>query len=60
MRIKAVIAAAFFALGLVGMGSANAGVEVCYEFHINIADTIVQDSGPVGEPVCQTIDIPAP
>ena len=58
MRIKALIIGALLALGVMGTGSANAdGLTVCYEYHINIADTVVQDSGP--EPVCQEIAPPA-
>ena len=58
MRIKALIIGGLLALGAMGTGSASAeGVTLCYEYHINIADTVVQDSGP--EPVCTEVAPPA-
>ena len=61
MRIKALLIGAALALGVMGIGSANAeGLTVCYEYHITIADAVNEHSGPAGEPVCQTVEVPAP
>lgn len=61
VRIKALLVGAVLALGVMGVGSASAQtVTVCYEYHVVIADQVNEHSGPEGEPVCQTVEVPAP
>jgi hypothetical protein len=60
VRTKAALILAALTLGLLGASQAKAEdvATICYEYHVNIADQVVQDSGPEDEPVCQTIATP--
>lgn len=55
MRTRALLVAAALAAGLFGTLTAQAKTTVCYEYHVNVANTVVQESGPKGQPACTTL-----